>query len=121
MNIVRKLLTQRDEQNGAMPNTDHSLSLMHLNKLFNELKLNSGQLINGPGGGDRISKYDTESHAAMADYEQKVYRLLPLFLKVCCGVFSIHISVAIVFLILIKIGVWRRAGPWRDIAKRKQR
>lgn len=83
MNIVRKLLTQRDEQTGSQPNTDHSLSLMHLNKLFNELKLSSGQLINGPAVGvGGISKYDHQAHQAIAEYEQKVYRLLPLFLKV---------------------------------------
>lgn len=91
MNIMRKLLTQRDSDSITAANSstgrgdsDQTLSLMHLNKLFNELKNSSGQFISGTAG---PSKYmDTQAHQAVTEYEQKIYRLLPLFLKVSWSV-----------------------------------
>ena len=75
---MKKLLNQRDEQNEGAQDSDRSLSLMHLSKLFNELKQTRGQLVSGSAP----SKYDTQAHQAVSEYEQKIYRLLPLFIKV---------------------------------------
>uniref|UniRef100_T1KMA3 WD repeat and FYVE domain-containing protein 3 n=1 Tax=Tetranychus urticae TaxID=32264 RepID=T1KMA3_TETUR len=61
-----------------MQSSDQQLYLAHLNKLFNEIKTSQYAFrdVGGP------SKYDIHAHEAINEYESKIYRLLPLFLKV---------------------------------------
>ncbi|RWS13484.1 WD repeat and FYVE domain-containing protein 3-like protein [Dinothrombium tinctorium] len=82
MNIMRKILNHREDAS-QMPSTDQDLSLMHLNKLFNEIKHNNSQFISGSGNqAFAPSKYDIQAQQAYSEYEQKIYKLLPLFMKV---------------------------------------
>ena len=82
MNFMRKILNQKDEV--SFDASDQDLSLMHLNKLFSEIKANDSQLSNWSSGGASSgqSKYDLQAHEMISEYEQKIYKLLPLFLKV---------------------------------------
>ena len=66
-----------------MQPSDQQLSLAHLNKLFNEIKIEKN-----PSHDSRPSKYDIQSHEAINEYEGKIYRLLPLFLKVSLPILS---------------------------------
>ena len=82
MNFMRKILNQKDEV--SFDASDQDLSLMHINKLFSEIKANDSQLSNWSSGGASSgpSKYDLQAHEMISEYEQKIYKLLPLFLKV---------------------------------------
>ena len=68
MSFMKKMLGQRGatlDQGGGGPPQDNSLGLMHLRKLFNEFRNPTGKV---------VSK----------NQEEKLYSMLPLFIKVSC-------------------------------------
>lgn len=97
---MRKIMNQREEV--LFNASDQDLSLMHLNKLFSEIKISSGSLVNNSAGSGP-SKYDIQAHEAISEHEQKIYKLLPLFLKVAIQANYVFIFTNFVQLFL---GIW---------------